>query len=606
MPLPFNVPDLSQEDLQPQQQAPESGFDNRVKQFGYAVEDGFDQAGTVFDPEKFMMSHLNPGPIQQLDDTHKDLKKEYPNGIGQNVLNLINEEKEHNDFVERRLSYAPQGHLNDFSQFVGRSIGTMINPVNALSGWIAPEMLPEKMLADMTVATKAGQFSLHGARGAAIGETVNTAMNLNNYYYDKQLGNNPQPGQIFNGWKLAGGLGFIGGGIYGLTRPTRVAGATADADLLNTAVTQANADKPVDVTVQAQQSMAEQAQAMKDQGFDADQVKKNSNDLGDQISGIDSKLDEDDDVPGVSDKIGLGKLNKLNENLRNHATLDASGQRYNTDVQSLDYMNNLQNISSNHPELRTVAQQKQLRDFQDNPETEMDMLNKFDDKNNSDLDKTQGSIDSINSDMQSNRDKIAKLNAKMSKVPEGGDRSAIGQQRLDEVNDMSQKANFLQDHLDNWKHQTKVKQLIEDRRNEISDLGDKSPEQINHALNREKLKSLKNDLQRMKDSEDAQLAAVNTEPTTKEKVVQTRTNMNSPETDIAYGDPDNTRIDEDIPDGFPHHLDDLKAKAQEFVDKGLIDKSEIEKITGVHDLDPEKLKKLDKGIDDYYKCRGGK
>lgn len=682
MPLPISVPDLTQEDLQPQMPTPEGGLENRVKQFGYGIEDAFDKSGAVFDPEKFLMEHLNPGPIVHTEDLPQNLQKEYPNGVGQNVLNLINDNKTHDDFVDRQLSYAPQGPLNDVSQFGAGVIGTMFNPVNALATALAPEASLERIIANVGSATKAGNFLLHGAKSALIGEGVNTVANLNNYFYDKQLGNNPDPGEIFNNWKLAGAIPFLAGGLYGLTKPTRVAGATADADTLNTAVNQISGDKPVDVGPQVQQSMYEQGQAMQNSGFDVDAAQQNSDALGEKIAAINDQLDQSEDIPGLSDQLGVGKLNQINDNLRRSESLSQSEMNFNDNLLSFSYFNKLQNITSKHPDLLTDPESDFLSKFVNDETYERSLLKNEQSLNNDNINKTQDYIDTINQDSLAHRMNIGRINSQIdnfskdqyindflserglslegiskdknnldelnkrldgleigksnkrrsiliSNIQELEDKVnennkaisnanieannriyELGKERLDAVNELSSINTFKDDHLSNLDHFNKVKKLIKIRMKSLNNaLSDRNKlmgvVDLEKAKHREELKIRKNFIQNAKDYEDAQISAATTRPVEKSDVLGTVEKLRDPTNDIAFQNEDDSRIDEDIPDGRPSEEVDFTKEVKDQIKKGNIRQELVDQIDKEHAGDPEKIKTATAKIDEYVACRMG-
>lgn len=609
MPLPLNVPDIENEEQLPTDPQSKGGVVNRLSQFGEGIEEGFDKTGTVFDPEKWALEYLNPGPTISSDNLPDNLKKAYPNGMGQNVFNLIQGEKEHNSEVERQLSMAPPGAFTDVSNFTSTNIGTLLGPANAVAAVVAPELMPEKMISDMGLESTANVIA-HGVRGSGIGEALNTSMNANNYYYNRQLGNNPQVSDIFNGGILAGILGGAGGALYGRLHTSRVGSPMADKEVLNTAVQQANGDKPVKVDTQMQQERYQSAQSLRDEGYDPEEAQTHIDGLKQNISDINTKLNEDKDDPEIVEGLGSSQLNRLNSNLVNHASLNKKELKFTDDTQYLDYYQDLANISKTHPDMRSPEQTKSLSNFIENPDHEVDLLQKSQDNNNKNIRSSQTELMRISKNSERLQKTIDSLNEKINNLdknhPNFNERMLnLGNKRLEAINELSDENRYTKGHLDNMSDFNKVDDHINKRLESLNKLKDISNKRLSKQIERERLKNERMDLINRRDHEEAQLSLYNTPPVTKEQVVSDRAHINDPRNDIS-GDPlAENRLDQEIKDSRPIELKDIEGKVKQLVDDGKIDQKSFDAIKSEHAEDPKKLSQLKKTLDKYTNCLTG-
>lgn len=548
MPLPLSGPDEYTPTTNPEDiPSPFTGTEGRFEQVKIGAEHAFEQSSLGFDLALQATQHYNPGPLADPSIVPDDLKKKYPNGIGQNTLSLIEKEKDLKDEQETALSLMQPGKLTSALNFGSNIIGTALQPKNAAAMWFSEAALPAKLfgLGKAAELSNMAKRSLSATRGAVLGEAVNSEINLFHYHYNKELGSEA-PLSLFDGSMEAGlGGGLLGGLFTGETNAP-ASGEDGPKAVLNTAVTQLIGDKNVEISPLIKQSIHESGEAMRKEGIDENEVEAQRNDYQNQIDDLDEEIKKIPEDKDISPLLGGFKLNKVMENIYEPGKQSSADIRYNRDTQSMEPYGKLAQISPILPHLRDDVSQQALENFMSNPEIEKNIVNK-------NLTEKAETMDKL-------RSKVEDLDEKIKQT----DKPELKQERLDTI--------------ENIRGLHKLLKQLNDRMEEIKNVSRLPKKVLKPLLQREILKAQRMDLRNLRDHHDALLQYLRTDRPTGEEMMVKNQHINSEAGDMYLDKPGDNLIDRDIKDSEPLTESHYKEHAQRLLKEGKITPEEMNEI----------------------------
>eukprot|EP00918_Siedleckia_nematoides_P069798 GHVU01152186.1.p2 GENE.GHVU01152186.1~~GHVU01152186.1.p2 ORF type:complete len:593 (-),score=68.09 GHVU01152186.1:649-2427(-) len=588
MPLPITPPDSPNDTDLDQPVTPNTGFMNRLKEAGLNFEDSELGNGQYFDPEKGLMEMYNPGPIVQQDNLPDSLKQQYPNGVGQNVVSMIEKENSHDQEVQRALSYMPTGAVRDVSDFTTGLLGQILSPSGAAMGAMPVEALPEAILSDAgSLGTKVGKMGI----GAATGLGTQVAMNGMQMYYQHQLGNSMPMDTLLDNWGVGLGFGFLHGAIHSRVNPVSNVDPNVDKNTLNTAVSQMNADKPVNVDPLVQQAKYQTAAT---QSYDP--VKSDN-----MIQNLQNTIEGRQDIEGnESNKTGTAPevLSKALDILRNHNMASPEDLKWVDNIQNIPMYKDLITAVTNHPDLWSDEQANLVNNIQTDPEFEQK-------RNTQDYNDTLDNMNKLDDNISDGELQASALNDTVNQYKSGLQESLY---KDDIIND--DEAQKFSENLDNL---SRVQQAVDAAKKTKSYMQDtlnslKTRQEYLDNLDRPNTdgESLVGThiLKTMLDNEQAAKEWHESEPNTKEDILKAHSSLIDPNNDVSMNSSVDDREDEEIRTASQPDIKDSENKVNDLINQNLLDPELKEQIDNDHN-DKSKILSQDLShVDDYIKCVG--
>lgn len=575
MPLPIDAPDESQLPPNPENiPSPLSGFSGRLEQFKIGVEQGFEQGSLGFDLALQATNKYNPGPMANPSEVPDSLKKKYPNGIGKNTLTLIEKENQLNNEQQELLSQATPGSLTSAINFSSSTIGTILQPKNAAAGWFSEAAMPAKLfgIAKGAELTKAAIRTRSAIRGAVIGEAINSELNLSHYIYNQELGND-QPLSLLDGSFEAGIGGGILGGIFTGHYNKMASDHQAPKEVMNTGVSQLVGDKNINIDPLVRKSVADTAEAMRSEGTTEDGVSDLRNEFQSQMNNVEQQIKSYPKDPDISPLLGSHRLNKVLENIYKPGKQSSSDLRFNEEVQSVEPYEQLTDLSTQLPHLRSDVSRDALNAFYDDPQAESRVVNK-------NLSEKEDAMNKLQSQVEDLDHRISKT-----------DNPELKQDRLNKIESI--------------RGLHKELKILNKRAEELNSLKKIPKKVLKPLIEREKLIAKRNDLRNLRDHHEAILQTLRTTHPIIEELRSANSHINSEESDMYLDKPGDNEIDDDIKNSEALGGHFHQESAERLAKAGKIKPEDLDEIKKDHVEKKSSIKKFMDTYDRYINCMRG-
>ena len=468
---PLFVPDTTQEELQSPAQTPNASiWGGMVSSF----EEGFKSTPFM----DFYRWNINKGfqdydtsPTVPADQVPEDMRKQIKGPTTQNYLTWAQSQRQDKDENDKNIAMANNSLLGKFGTFasglVGNSLGCAIPGVASVAGRLGEGAYAaiDGMLAESKALRYGMKVANRTIEGGSVGATIGTGQ----YYYDKQMGEDPSAWGVIGGNALTGaGLMGLGHGLVGGVRLLR----NMDAESVTKAASdQMDSNKETVVDPIIKQGQYETAQAQKS-ALDPEEMQNISDALGDHINNMDTDLASEPEV--TKSHLGVEKLNDAISTLRKKSTMwsDAESNRL-QDLQDMPYFNKVINAATDNPVERTAAQTDLLRNFSEDPSYEKGLL--------------QSDLDSTNERLQTNADIQSKF---LQARQEARKQASPFQEELNNLNSKEGSQEFFNNELEKQGFPSMVLQGLENKIEEAQNKADRFDETREKGKGAKRLRNL--------------------------------------------------------------------------------------------------------------------
>lgn len=184
-----------------------------------------------------------------------ELNHQFKNGVMQSVAQYEAQRVDSENQSEALANDVPSGALSAFTRYGSEFIGAALDPINAATAYLAPELLGPASRAIRGALEGSGFLGRLGANaavGSLLGATIGLPQSLTDYSRDIALGNNHAVLDLLTnvGQNAAfGGILEGAGGILSksLGLAKRIVSRRTDPQLIHTAIEQLASDKSVNI-----------------------------------------------------------------------------------------------------------------------------------------------------------------------------------------------------------------------------------------------------------------------------------------------------------------------------------------------------------------------
>lgn len=207
--------------------------------------------------EKLYDEHFSPGKLltqQEWKESpnfrsglHYESLADSDGLISQNVAKLAATQFDNEEIRQERLANMKPGLVSGATRFVGGTLGFVLDPVNAATAVLAPEVLGERapaLLAHLTEELEIGARSTNFILGATEGALVTTPQATLSYLNRRELGQNPSAVSALATIGMGAGLGGVLRGLFGVKS---IISKNSYRDAMQTAIGQLASGKSVNV-----------------------------------------------------------------------------------------------------------------------------------------------------------------------------------------------------------------------------------------------------------------------------------------------------------------------------------------------------------------------
>ena len=221
----------------------------------------------AFDAEYGYDKYLSDSPVISNDEIKKNASYrpgfKFPNGVKQNVMDLMAKQFDENKKREVLLSNMPPGLLSSGSKMAGDAIGFLLDPINLGATVLAPELIGTKVapvLGSIAKYIGLGSKSAKAAAGAVEGVALMTPQEAVNYPTSK-LKQDPETAlDAMLNMGLSAGIGSVFHLKFGKSLP--LFDSAIDQQAKETAVSQFISGKKITVDPLVTQGIYEQAKTL--------------------------------------------------------------------------------------------------------------------------------------------------------------------------------------------------------------------------------------------------------------------------------------------------------------------------------------------------------
>lgn len=380
--------------------------------------------------------NLDPGQYVAPKDIPQQFKSKYPNGTGQNILNIDIDAHDNKLMHDEQMASAPKGILADAGYVTtGIATGLVTDPVMdlATAGLGTVGEAGFKGVNTMYRLGTAGRAITRGVMGATEGIAVQTAQNAVGYEYDKDIGLNPDL-NLTNGYGFAS---ILGGAIHSTVGHLSDVSNKAKQAMMDTGLSQSVDGNVVDTSDIMNQALYNTAKTqfdhsanhggkgkyttpqtprtypwkepidlsespyLKDIKFDTmepETVESYKNAIQDQIDDVNSKLSN---ISADYDALStVGVLDKAKNILQTPGLeRSKSDMKYMNQINKMPHMGEMLSAMSENAANLTDSQKSLLTNLHDNPNYESTLVKQH-------LEDTQNAIDQVNSMLEKNKIKL--------------------------------------------------------------------------------------------------------------------------------------------------------------------------------------------------------